>query len=111
MTTLRPGHDYLETHSPIVRLETIRALLVLAVKCKLYIHQMDIKGTYLNGKLKEKVYMKPPEGFDNRTGCICLLIKTLYGLKQAGREWNLEFNSKLKNKGYVRLRSDPCVYI
>jgi len=45
---------------------------------------MDIKGAYLNGILKEKVYMKQPEGFDDGTGRICLLIKTLYGLKQAG---------------------------
>ena len=96
----RPGYDYLETHSPIVRLETIRALLALAVKHKLYIHQMDIKGAYLNGTLKERVYMRQPEGFDDGSGHICRLIKTLYGLKQAGREWNIEFDSKLR-KCYV----------
>ena len=82
----RLGYDYLETHSPIVRLDTIRALLVIAVKRKLYIHQLDIKGAYLNGILKEKVYMKQPEGFDNGRRCICRLIKTLYSLKQAGQE-------------------------
>jgi len=67
----RPGHDYVETHSPVVRLETIRMLLAIAVKCKLYIYQMDVKGAYLNGILKEKVYMKQPEGFDDRSSCIC----------------------------------------
>ena len=82
--TQRPGYDYLKTHSPVVRLESIRALLALAATRKLYIHQMDIKGAYLNGILKEKVFMKQPEGFDDGTGRICLLIKTLYGLKQAG---------------------------
>jgi hypothetical protein len=55
---------------------------------KLYIQQLDIKGAYLNGKLREQVYMKQPEGYNDRTGRVCQLIKTLYGLKQAGREWN-----------------------
>jgi len=63
-------------------------------------HQMDVKGTYLNGTLKEQVYMRQPKGYNNGTGCICLLIKTLYGLKQAGREWNIEFDSKLRKRGY-----------
>jgi len=72
---------------------------------------MDIKGAYLNGKLKEHVYMKQPEGFDNGTGRICQLIKTLYGLKQAGHEWNIKFNSKLTKRKYKCLFSDPCMYI
>jgi len=80
----RPGHDYVEMHSPVIRLETIRALLATVVKHKLYIHQMDTKGTYLNGVLKEKVYIKQPEGFNNGSRHICQLVKMLYGLKQAG---------------------------
>jgi len=107
----RLGYDFLEMHSPVVRVETIRLLLAVAAKHKLYIHQMDIKGTYLNGILKEKVYMKQPEGYDDGTGHICLLIKTLYGLKQAGREWNHEFDSKMRKRRYARLQSDPCVYM
>ena len=66
----RPGHDYLETHSPVVQMESIRAILVIAATRKLYMHQMDVKGAYLNSTLKEKVYMKQPEGFDDRTGRI-----------------------------------------
>jgi len=107
----RPGYDFLEMHSPVVRVETIRLLLAVAAKRKLYIHQMDIKGAYLNGILKEKVYMKQPEGYGDGTGHICLLIKTLYGLKQAGREWNHEFDSKMRKCRYARLQSDPCVYV
>jgi len=105
------GYDFLEMHSPVVRVETIRSLLAVAAKCKLYIHQMDIKGAYLNGILKEKVYMKQPEGYSDSTGCICLLIKTLYGLKQAGREWNHEFDSKMRKCRYAHLQSDPCIYM
>ena len=55
--------------------------------------------------------MKQPEGYDDGTGCVCLLIKTLYSLKQAGRKWKIEFNSKLRKRGYQRLLSNPCVYI
>ena len=61
-------------------------ILAIAAIRKLYIHQMDIKGAYLNGTLKECVYMQQLEGFDDGTGQVCLLIKTLYSLKQAGQE-------------------------
>jgi hypothetical protein len=72
---------------------------------------MDVKGAYLNGTLKEKVYMRQPEGFDDGTGRVCELIKTLYGLKQSGCEWNKELDKKLRKRGFERLRSDPCAYI
>jgi hypothetical protein len=107
----RPGYDFVDTHSPVVRMETIRAILAIAPTRKLHIHQLDVKGAYLNGILKEKIYMKQPEGYGDGSNRVCLLIKTLYGLRQAGREWNLELDRKMRHKGYVRLRSDACVYI
>ncbi len=94
-----------------MRLETIRAILAIAPTRKLHIQQMDVKGAYLNGTLKERVYMQQPEGFADGTGRVCLLVKTLYGLKQAWREWNIELDTKLRRRGYARLRSDPCAYI
>ena len=109
--TQRPEFDYFEMHTPVVCLETIRAILAIAPTRKLYIQQLDVKGAYLNGKLTECMYMKQPEGYDDGTRCICRLIKTLYSLKQAGREWNIELDTKLRKKGYMRLRSDPCIYI
>ena len=92
-------------------METIRAILALVPIKGLKIQQMDVKGAYLNGILKEKVYMRQPEGYDDGTGWVCELIKTLYGLKQSGREWNKELDEKLKKFRFQRLRSDPCVYI
>ena len=53
---------------------------------------MDVKGAYLNGTIKEQIYMKQPEGYDDGTGHICHLIKSLYGLKQTGHKWNNELN-------------------
>ena len=92
-------------------MEIIWAILVLVPLKGLKIQQMDIKGAYLNGQLKEKVYMQQPKGYEDTTGWICKLVKTLYGLKQSGCEWNREFDEKLKNFGFQRLCSDPWVYI
>ena len=89
----------------MVWMETIQAILAIAPMHKLHIHQLDIKGAYLNGTLKEKIFMKQPEGYGNSTNHVCLLIKTLYGLKQASREWNLELDQKMRGKGYIH--SDP----
>jgi len=72
---------------------------------------MDVKGAYLNRTLKECIYMCQPEGYRDGTNRICLLIKTLYGLKQARREWNIEFDNKVTKHGFTQLLSNPCVYI
>ena len=106
-----PGMDYMDTFSPVVRLETIRAILALAVSQNWEIQQMDVKGAYLNGMLKEEVYMRQPEGFEDETKHICCLIKTLYGLKQSRREWNIKLNGKLVTASFKCLWSDPCIYI
>ena len=55
--------------------------------------------------------MKQLEGFNDRTDRICHLIKTFYSLKQAGREWNTQFNEGVEQMGFRRLLSDSCVYI
>ncbi|GBE89144.1 hypothetical protein SCP_1501500 [Sparassis crispa] len=106
-----PGMDYTETFAPVVRLETIRAILGLAAILDWEIGQMDVKGAYLNGTLKEEVYMRQPEGYSDGTYRVCKLKKTLYGLKQSGREWNIVLNCKLLDAGFKRLFSDPCAYI
>ena len=106
-----PGYDYIDTFAPVVQLETLRAILAMAVTKDLQIKQMDVKGAYLNGVLKETVYMKQPEGYEDGTERTCLLVKTLYGLKQAGREWNKELDAKLRKHKFCRLRLDPCAYV
>jgi hypothetical protein len=92
-------------------MDTIRAILALVPIIGLKIRQLDIKGAYINGLLKEKVYMRQPEGYEDGTDQICELLKTLYGLKQAGREWNIEFDGQIKRFVFNRTHSDPCVYI
>jgi hypothetical protein len=90
--TQRPGRDYDETFSLVVCFETIRALLAMVPSKRLKVHQLDVKGAYLNGKLTQPIYMEQPIGFEDGSGLVCLLIKSIYGLKQAGRIWNIVFD-------------------
>ena len=95
-----PGIDYFDAFFPVVCLETIKVLLALATIHDWEIQQMDVKGTYLNGILKEEVFMAQPEGYEDGSNKTCHLLKTLYGLKQSGHEWNVELNSQLTKHGY-----------
>ena len=105
----RPGFDFDETFSPVVKITTIRIMLCIANEYQLYVHQMDVKSAYLNGNLEEEVYMKLPndEIGQNR---ICRLNKSLYGLKQSGRAWFLKFNDAMKGLGFKNIVSDACLY-
>ena len=68
-----PGMDFNQTFAPVIRFETIRAIMAEAVWKKWKLCQADVKGAYLNGYLKETVYMDQPYGFNDGTGKICCL--------------------------------------
>jgi hypothetical protein len=99
------------TFAPVMRFETLRTMLALATINRWDVRPMDIKGAYLNGWLKEEIYMKQPAGYDDGSGRVCRLIKTLYGLKQARNEWNNEFDGTMKDLAYTNTCSDYCCYI
>jgi Reverse transcriptase (RNA-dependent DNA polymerase) len=105
------GQDYLEIFSPVVRIDTLYTILVLIPKLKLKVQQMNVKRAYLNGILQEIIHMEQPEGHGDGTDRVCLLKKTLYGLKQAGCKWNKQLDKKLRKHRYICLRSDLCVYV
>ena len=98
------GLDYDETFSPVARFESLRTLLALAVQDGLHVHQMDVTTAFLDGKLKEEVYMDQPEGFviQGKESLVCKLKHRLYGLKQAPRCWNFILDKRLKEMGFVQ---------
>ena len=73
---------------------------------------MDVKIAFLNGNLTEDVYMMQPEGFVDPTnaGKICKLRKSIYGLKQASRSWNIRFDEVVKGFGFIKNEEEACVY-
>ena len=73
---------------------------------------MDVKTAFLNGFLKEDVYMIQPEGFvvKGHENKVCKLMRSIYGLKQASRSWNLCFDETIKSYGFIKNVDEPCVY-
>uniref|UniRef100_A0A0A1X768 Retrovirus-related Pol polyprotein from transposon TNT 1-94 n=1 Tax=Zeugodacus cucurbitae TaxID=28588 RepID=A0A0A1X768_ZEUCU len=107
------GLNYWETFSPVIRYETIRMLLAIAVEKELHLHQIDISNAYLNSDLTEEVYIRQPEGFidSKNPDKVLKLNKAIYGLKQSGREWNSTLDIALKNFGFNPCKSEPCLYV
>ena len=81
----REGIDYFDVYAPVARITSIRILFALASIHNLFVHQMDVKTTFLNGDFNEEVYMEQSEGFvlKGNENKVCKLVKSLYGLKQA----------------------------
>jgi len=88
-------------------------ILAIVAARGLTLEFMDVQTAYLNADLQEEVYMRQPEGYEqgNPRDWVCKLLKAIYGLKQAGREWNTNLNSFILSLGFTRLASDTCVYI
>ena len=106
----RPG-DYGETFSPVAATVSMRAILALCGHLGWEARHWDTKSAFLFGeKLEEDLYMKQPIGFSNGKG-VLKLIKPLYGLKQAGRQWNKRLHALLSEIGFGRLDADACVYL
>ena len=90
-------------------MNTIILLIVLATKYHWKLHQLDVKSAFLNGELKEEVYLTQPGGFveKGQEHLVCKLNKTLYGLKQAPRSWYEKMDSFFLQQGFMRSKSDP----
>ena len=106
------GIDYDETFSPVAMVKSIRILLAIAAYYDYEIWQMDVKTAFLNGSLEEDVYMTQPEGFVDPkfARMVCKLLRSIYGLKQASRRWNIRFDETVKEFGFIQNEDEPCVY-
>ena len=103
---------YEETFSPVAMLKSIWILLAVAVSLDYEIWHMDVKTAFLNGSLEEDIYMQQPEGFIARgqEHMACKLQRSIYGLKQASRTWNIRLDQAITLYGFEKSPDEPCVY-
>ena len=92
---------------------SIRAILSLAAKQDLEVEQLDVKMTFLHGDLEEEIYMEQPEGFVElgKEHLVCRLKKSLYGLKQASRQWYNKFDLLMAQHDFRKTFADHCVLV
>ena len=124
----RPGIDFDEVYAPVMRYDSLRLLLALAVQHGWTPMQLDVKAAFLYGELKEDIYMELPPGYDDQKGqkgyqdqkgyltqmarsthCV-KLHKSIYGLKQSPREWYAYWSKFLQEYGLKSSPFDPCVF-
>ncbi|GJZ79879.1 retrovirus-related pol polyprotein from transposon TNT 1-94 [Tanacetum coccineum] len=106
------GIDFEESFAPVARIEAIRIFIANAASKNMTIYQMDVKTTFLNGELKEEVYVSQPEGFvdpDHPTH-VYRLKKALYGLKQAPRAWYDTLSRFLLDNKFSKGAVDPTLF-
>ncbi|KAL0458871.1 UNVERIFIED_CONTAM: Retrovirus-related Pol polyprotein from transposon TNT 1-94 [Sesamum latifolium] len=110
--TQKEGIEFTEIFSPVVKYTTVRIILALTAHFNWELKQMDVKTAFLHGDLDETIYMSQPDGFisDIHPDHVCLLKKSLYGLKQSPRQWNKKFDLFMQSLKFQRSAFDPCLY-
>jgi len=109
--TQRYGVDFESTFSLVLKISSLRFIVMLAAIWKVKLRQGDVPNAYLKSALDKPIYLRPPPGttsaHDNR---VWLLLKGLYGLEQSGKLWNDLIDAFLQAQGFQRSRMDPCLY-
>ena len=111
--TQKDGVNYKETFSLVSKKDSFRIIMALVAHYDLELHQMDVKTAFLNGNLNEEVYMDQPMGFieKGKEHIVCKLKRSIYGLKQASRQWYLKFNDAIVSFGFKENTIDWCIYL
>nr|GFB43033.1 hypothetical protein [Tanacetum cinerariifolium] len=107
------GIDFEESFAPVARLAAIRIFLAYATHKNMVVYQMDVKTAFLNGNLREDVYVSQPDGFvdPDNPNYVYKLKKALYGLKQAPRAWYDMLSSFLLSQDFSKGSVDPTLFI
>ena len=110
--TQKEGIDFKETFSPVSTKDSFRTIMALVAYFDLELHQMDVKTAFLNGDIDETIYMIQPENFvsGDPKRMVCKLKKSIYGLKQASRQWYYKFHQVIISFGFEVNAVDDCVY-
>ena len=110
----KAGTDYEETFSPTADMTSVRVIMQKAAQERLVLHQMDVKTAYLHAPIDCEIYIEQPEGYERESPAgeklVCKLHKSLYGLKQSGRNWNAMLHTCLINDDFIQNPADHCVY-
>jgi hypothetical protein len=106
------GIDFDEVFAAVARMESVRLLLTLAAQEGWRVHHMDVKSAFLNGDLKEEIYVHQPAGFviAGQGGKVLRLRKALYGLRQAPWAWNSKLDDTLKKMDFVQSEHEHVMY-
>lgn len=104
------GVDFFETFSSVVRMTTVRCIIALAASKNRYLHQLDINNAFLHGDLHEDVYMKIPDGLSSSPNMVCKLKKSLYGLKQASRQWFSKLSHAFISQGLTQSKLNYSLF-
>jgi len=106
------GIDFTETFSPVSSKNSFRTIIALIAHFDLELYQMDVKTTFLNGEIDETIYMVPPKNFvsEHPKNIFCKLKKSIYGLKQASRQWYYKFHQVVVSFGFEKNAIEDCMY-
>ncbi|GKD10460.1 retrovirus-related pol polyprotein from transposon TNT 1-94 [Tanacetum coccineum] len=107
------GIDFKESFAPVARLEAVRIFIAFAAHMNMVVYQMDVKTAFLNGIIREEVYVSQPDGFvdGENPNHVYKLKKALYGLKQAPRAWYDLFSSFLLSQKFSKGNVDPTLFV
>ena len=99
-----------DIYSPDANTQTLKELLSYCCQNSLLIQQMDVETAFLNGKIKSKVFVKQPEGYEDETKRVCMLNKALYGLRESPRVWYECLDNYLSSLGFEKSEHDYYLY-